>query len=107
MEAHDAAATAAAVAGPMMFSDVVAMAKAAAAAPFSGWVVLILIATFLTWFAHSICRRASLVFVLPLIAVLLLAFESVFLDRSPSGSLILAIALGGAGAGSYKRLSAA
>ena len=89
---------------PMMFSDIVGMAGHLLGVPFSGWVVLILLASLGTWLAYAIARKASLIFVLPLIAVLLIQFESSMLARSTT-AFILAVVLGGVGGAMYGRLA--
>lgn len=102
--AADAAAASTAAPEPMMFSDIVGMAGNLLEVSFSGWVVIILLATLFTWLAYLFSRHNSLIFVLPLTAGLLLVVESAFLSRS-LWTLFWALMLCGVGAALYGRLT--
>jgi hypothetical protein len=102
--AETVAASTAASPEPMMFSDLVEFAERLLNMPFSGWVVMLLFVTFSTWLAYAFARHNSLVYVLPLTAVLLILFESSFVDHSAT-TLLLATALYGVGAAMYGRLT--
>ena len=99
-----AEAAAASTAAPeMMFSDLVRIAAHLLGVSFSGWVVLVLLATLFTWIAYLFSRHNSLLFVLPLTAGLLILFERALLDHSPSVPIWAAILIG-VGAAMYHRL---
>ena len=101
--AADAAAASTAAPEPMMFSDLVKMAGQLLGVSFSGWVVLLLLATLFTWLAYLFSRHNSLIFVLPLTAALLLVVESAFLSRS-SWTLFWVAVLFGVVSAMYRRI---
>ena len=102
--AAEAAEASTAALEPMMFSDLVRIAAHLLGVSFSGWVVLVLLATLFTWIAYLFSRYNSLLFVLPLTAGLLILFERALLDRSPSVPIWAAILIG-VGAALYWRLT--
>ena len=102
--AAEAAAESMAAPEPMMFSDIVKMAGQLLGVSFSGWVVLLLLATLFTWLAYHFSRNNSLIFVLPLTAALLLVVESAFLSRS-SWTIFWVAVLWGVGVAMYGRLT--
>lgn len=102
--AAEAAAASTAALEPMMFSDLVRIAAHLLGVSFSGWVVLVLLATLFTWLAHAFARHNSLIFVLPLTAALLLVVESAFVSRS-SWTLFWVAVLWGVGVAMYGRLT--
>ena len=107
-QTQDAASSAAATAStaapePMMFSDLARIAAHLLGVSFSGWVVLVLLATLFTWITYLFSRHNSLLFVLPLTAGLLILFERALLDHSPSVPIWAAILIG-VGAAMYHRL---